>query len=80
LGLQAKLLQKLFDRQAMVGGDAFEDSREGSGLDRMMVRNNLMIFAILLRGYSGVGTFLPGHRVTKDAQRSGQLRSVNIAG
>jgi hypothetical protein len=43
-------LQKLFDRQAMVGGDAFEDSREGSGLDRMMIGNNLMIFAILLRG------------------------------
>jgi hypothetical protein len=43
-------LQKLFDRQAMVGGDAFEDSREGSGLDPMMIGNNLMIFAILLRG------------------------------
>ena len=25
----------------MMGGNAFEDTREGSGLDRMMIRDNL---------------------------------------
>jgi hypothetical protein len=46
----------------------------------MMMGNNLVIFAIVLRGHSGVGAFLPGHCVTQDAQCSDQLRSVNVAG
>jgi hypothetical protein len=36
--LQVELLQKLFHRQALVGGDTFEDAREGSGLDATILR------------------------------------------
>ena len=64
----------------MVGGNAFEDTREGSGFDRMMMRDNLVVFAILLRGHANVGALLSSHCVTEYAQCCDKLRPVNVAG
>jgi hypothetical protein len=62
-----------------MSGDSLENAGERTSLDRMMVRDYFVVFAVSLRGYANVRTFLPGRLITKNAKRLDQTRSVNVA-
>ena len=63
----------------MMSRDSLENAGERTGLNRMMIRNYFVIFAISLRGHADMRTFLPGHIIAQDAKCLDQLRSINIA-
>ena len=60
-------------------GDALEDAGEGSGFQGLMVRDDLVIFAIQLRGHPDVRTVLAGRFVTEDTKSPYQRDAVEIA-
>lgn len=65
LGLKFEFFQQFFDPQTVVGGDAFEDAGEGSGFDRMMIGNYLVVFTILLGCYTDMRAFLAIHCIAQ---------------
>jgi hypothetical protein len=62
-----------------MSGDSLENAGERTRLNRMMVRDYFVVFAVSLRGYANVRTFLPGRLITENAKRLDQVRSVNVA-
>ena len=79
LSLKFEFFQQFFDPQTVVGGDAFEDAGEGSGFDRMMIRNYLVAFTILLGCYTDMRAFLAIHCIAQDTERLDELRPADIA-
>jgi len=61
-----------------MSGDLFEDARERAGLDRMVVRNYLVVLPIPLRGHADVGALLPGRFVSQDAKRFHKSHAIYI--
>ena len=50
--LQAELPDQFFHAELVVGGDAFENTRERADPDRMMVWHGLVMFAALPGGHA----------------------------
>ena len=59
--LQAELPDQFFHAELVVGGDAFENTRERADPDRMMVWHGLVMFAALPGGHAHMGSPLPVH-------------------
>ena len=79
LFLNVEFFQQFFDAQTVVGGNAFKDAGEGSGFDRMMMGNYLVVFPVLLGCNTDVGTFLAIHRIAQYTKCLNELKPVDIA-
>ena len=79
LFLNVEFFQQFFDAQTVVGGNAFEDAGEGSGFERMMMGNYLVVFPVLLGCNTDVGTFLAIHRIAQYTECLNELKPVDIA-
>ena len=65
LFLNVEFFQQFFDAQTVVGGNAFEDAGEGSGFDRMMMGNYLVVFPVRRSNIFSVNSV----RLTEGCQR-----------
>ena len=73
------MTDQLLDGEAVVRGDALEDTGDRADFDRMVIWNRLVMFAVALGGHADMRTALPIHCLAKQAQRLDQIRPGHVA-
>ncbi len=64
----------------MVRGDAFENARKRTGLDRLVVGNDLVMLAVAWGCHSHVRSLLPSNIVAENPQSLDELRPATSRG
>lgn len=63
----------------MVRGDAFENARKRTGLDRLVVGNDLVMLAVAWGCHSHVRSLLPSNIVAENPQSLDELRPRHVS-
>lgn len=77
--LEIKQPQQTFNRHPMMGGHTLEDAAQRPDPDRLVIWNNLMMLAPLLRRQAKMRTSLTGLPVAQLAKRLDQFSTGDIA-
>jgi|HubBroStandDraft_1064217.scaffolds.fasta_scaffold327556_2 hypothetical protein len=77
--LEFEHLQELIGRHAVMRGNTFENARERSCLDRMMIWDYFVILTVSLSCYANVRACLTSRFLTQYTKRLNELRAVDVA-